>query len=275
PGGTEVALRVAPAAQRSERRAVTVAKVEKGEGGWTLLLDTGAEPAPHERLFFALAEMTAAPSVRLDGSTDSKSWHPLATGDMFRIGEREGLQQISLSYPSTEDRYLRLAWPQAAGFPRVEAVEVETVSGPSLAFATRGAECQAAGPSAAACALALPAPGQVVRRLTLDVEGPGAVGFRLYAAQDGTWQLLHEGTWQRAEIRTQHFVDGAQEPLAGSVLRLELFGAGKAAPRLTGWGADLAAQTVVFRAEVPGRYVLAYGGAVRRNHRADEPPAGT
>jgi len=275
PGGTEVALRVAPAAQRSERRAVTVVKVEKGEGGWTLLLDAGAEPAPHERLFFALAEMTTAPAVRLDGSTDNKSWHPLATGDMFRIGESEGLQQISLSYPSTEDRYLRLAWPQAAGFPRVEAVEVETVSGPSLAFATRGAECQAAGPSSTACALALPAPGQVVRRLTLDVEGPGAVGFRLYAAQDGTWQLLHEGAWQRAESRTQHFVDGAQEPLAGSVLRLELFGAGKVAPRLTGWGADLAAQTVLFQAEVPGRYVLAYGGAVRRNHRADELPAGT
>jgi hypothetical protein len=278
PGGTEVALRVAPAARRSELRAVTVVKVEKGEGGWTLLLDVGAEPAPHERLFFALSEMTAAPSVRLDGSsdgrTDKSSWHPLATGDMFRIGEREGLQQISLSYPSTEDRYLRLAWPQSAGFPRVEAVEVETVSGPSLAFATRGAECQAAGPSATACALALPAPGQVVRRLTLDVEGPGAVGFRLYAAQDGTWQLLHEGTWQRAGSRTQHFVDGAPEPLAGSVLRLELFGAGKTAPRLTGWGVDLAAQTVVFQAEVPGRYVLAYGGAVRRNHRGDEPPAG-
>jgi hypothetical protein len=282
PGGTEVALRVAPAALRSERRAVTVVKVEKGEGGgWTLLLDVGAEPAPHERLFFVMAEMTVAPSVRLDGSldggADNKSWHPLATGDMFRLGEREGLQQISLSYPSTEDRYLRLAWPQAAGFPRVEAVEVETVSGPSLAFATRGAECQA-GPGSAACALALPAPGQVVRRLTLDVEGPGAVGFRLYAARDGTWRLLHEGTWQRAGSRTQHFVDGAEEPLAGSILRLELFGAGKTAPRLTGWGVDLAAQTVVFQAEVPGRYVLAYGGAVRRNQlrnqRGDEPPAG-
>jgi len=278
PGGTEVAVRVAPAVQRSERREVTVVKVDKGEGGWTLLLDVGAEPAPHERLFFALAEMTVAPSVRLEGSlddrADNKSWHPLATGDMFRLGEREGLQQISLSYPSTEDRYLRLAWPQAAGFPRVETVEVETVSGPSLAFATRGAECQAAGPRSTACALVLPAPGQVVRRLTLDVEGPGAVGFRLYAAREGTWQLLHEGTWQRAGSRTQHFVDGAGEPLAGSVLRLELFGAGKAAPRLTGWGVDLAAQTVVFQAAEPGRYVIAYGGAARRNHRADEPPAG-
>lgn len=274
PGGTEVALRVAPAAQQSERREVTVVKVEKGEGGWTLLLDVGTQPAPHERLFFALAEMTTAPSVRLDGSLEGKTWHTLATGDMFRIGERAGLQQISLSYPSTEDRYLRLAWPQAAGFPRVEAVEVEMVSGPSLAFATRGAECQAEGPIATACALALPAPGQVVRRLTLDVEGPGAVGFRLYAPQGGTWQLLHEGTWQRTVSRTEHFVEGAPEPLAGSILRLELFGAGKAAPRLTGWGVDLAAQTVVFRAEEPGRYVLAYGGAVRRNHRADEPPAG-
>src|SRR4051812_3012416 len=49
PGGGEVALRVAPAPQSSERRDVTVLKVEKGEDGWTLLLDAGPDPAPHER----------------------------------------------------------------------------------------------------------------------------------------------------------------------------------------------------------------------------------
>jgi hypothetical protein len=275
PGGTEVALRVAPAAQESERREITVVKVDKAADGWSLLFDVGPDPAPHERLFFALARLTAAPSVRLDGSLDGKAWHGLATGDLFRIGEREGLQQIALSYPSTEDRYLRLAWPQAAGFPKVETVEVETVKGPSLAFATRGAECRPAGPPAAVCSLALPAVGQVIRRLTLDVEGAGAVGFRLYVPQDGTWRLLHEGTWQRTGNRTQHFVDGTPDPLVGNVLRLELFGGGKTPPRLAGWGVDLAAQTVLFQADEPGRYVLAYGGAVRRNHRAGEPPEGT
>jgi hypothetical protein len=278
PGGGEVALRVAPADQRSERREVTVAKVERAEDGWTLLLDVGSEPAPHERLFFAMARMTAAPAVRLDGSLDGKAWHTLATGDLFRLGEREGLQQIALSYPSTEDRFLRLGWPQAAGFPRVEAVEVETVSGPSLTFATRGAEHMQMGGAAAAWTLSLPAAGQVVRRVTVDVEGPGAVGFRLYAPSEGTWELLHEGTWQRTANRTQHVLDGSPDPVIGSRLRLELFGTSKAAPRLTGWAVDLVAQTVLFEAAEPGRYLLAYGGAIRRNdrkERLEEPPAGT
>jgi Protein of unknown function (DUF3999) len=276
PGGGEVALRVAPAAQRSERRDVTVVKVEKTEGGWTLLLDAGPDPAPHERLFFAMAHMASAPSVRLDGSADGKAWQALATGDLFRIGESAGLQQIALSYPSTTDRFLRLEWPQEAGFPRVQAVEVETVSGPSVTYTTRGAECQAAGTSSSsgmACSFPLPAPGQVLRRLTVDVEGSGAVGYRLYEPRSGTWRLLREGAWQRSGNRTQHFLAGGREELAGSRLRLELFGAGNAAPRLAGWGIELAVQTVLFRAEEAGRYTLAYGGAVRRNHRLEEPPA--
>jgi hypothetical protein len=273
PGGGEVALRMAPAAQRSERRDVTVIKVEKAEDGWTLLLDAGPDPAPHERLFFALAHMASAPSVRLDGSADGKAWHALATGDLFRIGESAGLQQIALSYPSTTDRFLRLAWPQEAGFPRVQAVEVETVSGPSVTYTTRGAECQAAGPGTigVACSFPLPAPGQMLRRLTVDVEGSGAVGYRLYEPRAATWRLLREGTWQRSGNRTQHFLAGGGEALEGSRLRLELFGAGRTAPRLAGWGIELAVQTVLFRAEEAGRYTLAYGGAVRRNRRLEEP----
>jgi hypothetical protein len=285
PGGGEVALRVAPAAQRSERRDVTVSKVEKAADGWTLLLDAGPDPAPHERLFFAMAHVTSAPSVRLDGSADGKAWHPLATGDLFRIGESAGLQQIALSYPVTADRFLRLAWPEEAGFPKVQAVEVETVSGPSVTYATRGAECRAAGSSGSgasaglACSFPLPAPEQMLRRLTVDVEGSGAVGYRLYEPRAATWRLLREGTWQRSGNRTQHFLAGGREALAGSRLRLELFGAGNAPPHVAGWGVELAVQTVLFRAEEAGRYTLAYGGAVRRNHhleaRLEEPPAGT
>lgn len=278
PGGGEVALRMAPAAQRSERRDVTVIKVEKAEDGWTLLLDAGPDPAPHERLFFALAQMASAPSVGLDGSADGKAWHALATGDLFRIGESAGLQQIALSYPSTTDRFLRLAWPQEAGFPRVQAVEVETVSGPSVTYTARGAECQAAGTSSSsglACSFPLPAPGQMLRRLTVDVEGSGAVGYRLYEPRAATWRLLREGTWQRSGNRTQHFLAGGREAVAGSRLRLELFGAGKTPPRLAGWGIELAVQTVLFRAEEAGRYTLAYGGAVRRKGRLEEPSAST
>jgi len=266
PGGAEVAVRVAPAALRSERRAIGVVRVDRAADGWALFLDVGPEPARHERLIFAMARATTAPAVRLDGSADGRSWHTLATGDLFRLGERAGLQQTALAYPSSDDRYLRLAWPREAGFPRVETVEVETVSGPSIDFATRAAECRRGAAGAQVCTLALPAPGQILRRLTLEIEGKGTVGYRLYAPAEARWRLLHEGIWQRSGSRTEQFLEGQREPLAGGLLRLELHGVGDT-PRLLGWRVDLAVQTVLFQADEPGRYTLAYGGAVRRDVR--------
>jgi hypothetical protein len=275
PGGGEVPVRVEPRAPRSERRPVQVAAVERVDEGWTVLLEVGAAPVSHERLFFEITRATAAPSVHLEGSRDRSTWQTLTVGDLFRIGTEDGLQRTALSYPATEHRWLRLSWPLAAGFPRVSAVEVETVSGPTLTFAARGAPCRTAGPETApatVCELSLPGLGQVLRRLTLDLEGGGAVGYRLDAPAGGAWRPLAAGVWRRTEETTRHLLPGTSEPIAGTVLRLELYGAGGEAPRLTGYGVDLAVPTVLFRAPEPGRYALAYGGAVRRNG-GFEPPA--
>lgn len=280
PDGGEVPARVEPRAPRSARRPVRVAEVERSGEGWTVLLDVGATPVSHERLFFEITKATAAPSVRLEGSRDRSTWQTLTVGDLFRIGTEEGLQRTALSYPATEDRWLRLAWPRAAGFPRVSAVEVETVSGPTLTSAARGAPCRLAGPQeapATVCDLSLPGMGQVLRRLTLDLEAAGAVGYRLDAPDDGAWRPLAAGVWRRTEKQTRHLLSGPEEPLAGAVLRLELYGEGGDAPRLAGYAVDLAVPTVLFRASEPGRYTLAFGGAVRRD-RLDggagfEPPA--
>ncbi|HEX7185240.1 MAG TPA: DUF3999 family protein [Thermoanaerobaculia bacterium] len=266
PDGGEVPVRVEPAVPRSERKEAKVLKVERGKDGWTLLLDTGPEPVPHERLFFEMSRMASAPSVALEGSPDGETWQTLATGDLFRIGESEGLQQTALSYPSTEDRFLRLAWPEQAGFPRVAAVAVEVVRGPSLTSSTQDTECRETRPAAVACELALPAAGQILRRVTLEVAGKGVVGFRLYEAREARWDLLAEGIWQRSGERTLHFVAGRSEPVAAAVLRLELHGTG-AAPRLVSYGADLAVRTALFQAEEPGTYTLAYG-SVRRSRPA-------
>lgn len=155
-------------------------------------------------------------------------------------------------------------------------VEPETVSGPTLTSAARGAPCRSSGPveaPATVCELPLPGSGQVLRRLTLDLEGTGAVGYRLDAPADGAWRPLAAGVWRRAEERTRHLLAGPEEPLAGAVLRLELYGEGGEAPRLAAYAADLAVPTVLFRAPEPGRYTLAYGGAVRRDLRREfEPP---
>jgi hypothetical protein len=284
PGGGEVPARVEPRIPRIERRPVAISELEEaengeeGEGGWMLLIDVGAEPVPHERLFLQITRATALPSVRLEGSRDRTAWQTLAVSNLFRVGSGEGLQKTALSYPSTDHRWLRLFWPRAAGFPRISAVEVETVSGPTLAFATRGASCRETGPEsapAAACELILPGMGQVLRRLTLDVEGEGAVGYRLYAPVEGRWQRVTEGVWRRTEEKTRHVLLGDAEPVAGTSLRLELYGSGGAVPLLTGYGVDLAVPTVLFRAPEAGRYTLAYGGGnVRERSGGGDLPAG-
>lgn len=277
PGGGEVPARVEPRAPRSERRPVQVAAVDRAEEGWTVLLDVGAAPVSHERLFFEITQATAAPSVQLEGSRDRSGWQTLTVGDLFRIGTEDGLQRTALSYPATDHRWLRLTWPREAGFPRVSAVEVETVSGPTLAFTSLGAPCRTAGPQEApanVCELSLPGMGLVLRRLTLDLEGEGAAGYRLDAPADGSWHPLAAGVWRRTEERTRHLLPGSLEPVEGTVLRLELYGEGGEAPRLVGYGVDLAVPTVLFRAPEAGRYTLAYGGGVRRNGRFEPPASG-
>ena len=275
PGGVERPAWIEPLLPESERRPVEVVEVRRDEEGWMLVLDVGAEPVPHERLFFDFVRATAAPAVRLEGSPDGESWQTLAVGDLFRIGGDKGLQRSSLSYPSTQDRYLRLSWPEEAGFPRVSAVEVETVRGPLLTFSARGADCRPLASSGIGCELPLPAAGQLLRRLTVTIQGTGTMGYRLYAPREARWQLLAEGVWHRIDKETRHTLGGESTPLVGAFLRLELYGAGPP-PRLAGYEVDLAVQAVRFRAEEPGRYALVYGGPARRSHEAgsaatDEP----
>lgn len=133
-----------------------------------------------------------------------------------------------------------------------------------------GAGC-ASTAAALDCSFPMPAPGQVIQRLIVDLQGAGAVGYRLYEPRAGTWKLLREGIWQRPADRTRHSLDGPRGALEGSRLRLELFGS--APLRLAGWAVELPGQAVLFQAAEAGRYMLAYGGAARKNHRLEEPAA--
>ncbi|HYO13947.1 MAG TPA: DUF3999 family protein, partial [Thermoanaerobaculia bacterium] len=274
PGGGEVPVRVATSTPQSESRPVRVEEVAKEAGGWAIVLDAGAGTAPHERLTFDFTLPGAVPAVRLESSTDGETWRPLAAGDLFRLGSGGELERTSLSYPPTRDRFLRLHWPEAAGFPRVSAVEVETVTGPAVEVTTRDVACEADQPGPVVCTIALPAPDLVLRRLTLEIEGEGRVGYRLDEPRNARWQPLSEGIWQREGQRTSHLLMGSTEPVAGTVLRLELAGGAGSSPRLVGYSVDLAVRTVLFQAGETGRYTLAYGGAARAGDRRAEPPAG-
>jgi hypothetical protein len=129
-------------------------------------------------------------------------------------------------------------------------------SSPLLTIATRGAPCRLA-PSAAICALEIPA-GQVLRRVTVETEGSGPIGFRLHAPAESRWELLAEGVWQQGGPHEIDIGAKGSKTVAGSTLRLELSGAG--GPQVYSYVLDLEVPTVLFRAPRPGRYLLAYGG---------------
>ena len=245
PGDQSIPFRLSATLPESSSRPVQAEK--QADGAW--VLDTGADPVPHERLVLDLAFGGTIPALSLESSPDSETWKPLASAVPVRIGGAEGVQRVALTYPSTPDRFLRLS-----KVPEIASAAVETVAGPLLSFAIQAAPCRQA-PSAAICALELPA-GQVLRRLTVDVEGDrGAVGYRLHSAAGSRWELLAEGVWQEPG---RHVLAGGPKAIEGSTLRLELHGPG--GPRPLGYLLDLAVPTVLFQASGPGRYLLAYGG---------------
>lgn len=279
PGGAVVPFRFGVALPASGRRPLVVRSPEAEDGGWVQALEVGpagSAPAPHERLILDLPADSPLPVLSLEGSPDGADWQPLASGVPAQLDGVEGLRRLALSYPSTPDRFLRLHWPPGSAPPSITTAEVETVNGPTLALATRGARCDetAAG---AVCTLELPA-SQIVRRITVELEGAGPIGYRLYEPRDARWELFAEGVWQPGPVgeRRRHVVSagvGAPRPVAGSLLRLELY-APDEAPKLLGYVLDLAVPTVIFQAAEPGRYTLAYGGTALSNAAAGRPGGG-
>ena len=265
--GGEVPLRLQPAVPRSERRPVESFRAQTAGDGWLLIVDVGADPVSHDRLFLMPARSPLPAPDRVESSPDGAAWQPLAAGEP---GREAG--ETVVSYPVTAERYLRLHWPRRPEAPRISAATVEAVTGPTLSVASPSGDCDSGPPGATFCTLALPAAGQIVRSLTVEIEGKGMLGYRLYAPRDGRWRPLAEGVWQPAGGRTHHLIAVGSAPM-GSVLRLELY-ATAARPRLAAYGVDLTVQTVLFQAEEPGKYTLAYGGAPRVETRRTAPPLG-
>jgi hypothetical protein len=275
PGGGEVASRVEPSMALGERRDAAVVELRAEPGGWAISFDLGPNPPPHERLIFDFARLAHAPEVRLEASPDRQAWEPLAAGDLFQLGNGGGLKRTSLVYPPSDRRYLRLHWPREAGFPEVRRVEVETAPRSSLAITARAAECEHHPPAATVCRLPLPAAGQILRRLTVNVAGQGSVGYRLYEPQGARWRQLAEGVFQGVGPAAGLALPFEPRTIAGDLLRLELYGTGAGpGPALKSFGAELAIETVVVDAPEPGVYTLAYGGGAGEPRAAAGPSRG-
>jgi hypothetical protein len=273
-GGGEVASRVVPSTAAGERRDATVLALEPEPGGWAITFDLGPNPPLHERLIFDFTRLARAPEVRLEASPDRQAWEPLAAGDLFQIGSGGTLKRTSLVYPPSDRRYLRLHWPQEARFPEVRRVEVETAPRSSLAVTARAAECEHKPPASTVCRLPLPAAGQILRQLTVNLVGQGSVGYRLYEPRDARWRPIAEGAFQGVGPGARLSLPFEPRPIAGDLLRLELYGGSAPGPALKSFGVELAIETVIFDAAEPGVYTLAYGGGAGEPRAAAGAPRG-
>jgi hypothetical protein len=208
---------------------------------------SAAEPAESPGTGFLYTRPVAVPApgwvqVPLDLTTLR---HLTPGGDLrvFSPSGREVASRVAPYLPGREGR-----------------VEAENAPEPSLAITSREADCSHPSATRTVCRLVLPAAGQVIERLMLDIGGSdgGETGYRLYEPRDARWRLLAEGTWPAGS--SQHALDLPPEPVAGDALRLEIYGVAPPAPELKGFSAEVAVETVLFQAEEPGSYLLAYGG---------------
>ncbi|MEM9554845.1 MAG: DUF3999 family protein [Acidobacteriota bacterium] len=239
-GGEAVAHRLLPADADASRRTARIEAVDETTDGWLVTLSLGASPPRHTRLVFAVEKDTVAREVALEASDDGVTWRPLAVADLFRLGDRGGLQRLAIDYPPTEAGSLRLRWPRAAGLPVLEQLTVSTLGDERGALQLDAEALETVNGSSRM--LELPAPAHLARRLDLelsDVRGP--LGYRLSRAVEGRWRVLAEGS--RAP--------GEDEASASTTLRLpiqlEEFGeprTGGATLRLDLWGAELATATL-------------------------------
>jgi hypothetical protein len=149
---------------------------------------------------------------------------------------------------------------------------VETGPEPSLSTTSREVDCQHPAPSRTVCRLVLPASGQVLKRLLVETgggAGGGEIGYRVYEPRSSHWRQITEGAWPTTDLGTAgstgsagtgHEIALPPEPVTGDALRLELYGE-TAGPELKSFSAELAIEVVLFHAEEPGTYTLAYGGS--------------
>jgi hypothetical protein len=265
PDGARVDAELLLAGEEAPCRAVEVGEVGRAGGSWQLELDLGDDPPPHSALRFELDATVLASGCELEGSADGRTWRPLARGDLFRLGEGRGLARTRIEYPSSRLPRLRLRWPDAAGVPRVRAVEVcaPEESGPAARVEVAA---EPAGEERGGARWRLPLPSRAARVRALHLaRAPRAEGglarlaWRLELAQDGAWHELAHGAWPAGETLAR--VALGDVAFLGRALRLTLWGAADPPVRIE-W--ELAPQRIRFRAARAGRFELVLPAPPRR-----------
>ena len=151
-----------------------------------LTLDVGTAPARHARASLEFAQPMIAAGCRVEGSDDLRTWTPLGAGDLFRLGDGDGLNKSTLSYAPTTARYLRIAVPRVAGFPELRGAAVEAI--PFDVADRPAAPVAAAARAGFADSAYLDLGDGAAAPATLELEG--ARGGRLYLVERGRFRPL-------------------------------------------------------------------------------------
>jgi len=251
-------------------RPVRVASVAESTDGWLVTLDAGSAPPLHQGLRLPLA-VAGLVVVELESSADAREWQPLTTASLFRLGAGDELRGSALAYPATDARYLRLHWPTASRFPRLEGAQIDRVATAAEEVLLPGKACAAAGLRRAVCDLA-GLGDRPVESLAVTLPAGRGAGWRLSVASRGRWESLGEGVWgPLPQVVARRVPAGGR----GGPLRLEIYGEGDAplplrlAPLLLPLALEIQAPTA-------GSYVLQSAAGLARTGtlRADDEGGG-
>jgi len=113
-----------PLEKPSIRRTVALSNVEHSHGAYIIDADLGPGNFRHRLLYIDLPGKGLAEGVVLEGSDDKNTWHILQKGSMFRLNYEGLTEKTYLEYTPTTFRYLRIYWPEGAGFPNWQSVTV-------------------------------------------------------------------------------------------------------------------------------------------------------
>ncbi|MEW5763426.1 MAG: DUF3999 family protein [Acidobacteriota bacterium] len=259
--GAEVPYRLLLPPKPAEAIPAAARAVRESPDGWELVFDLGASTPPHHAFRFEFANRAAVSDCRLESGRDGASWRLLARGDLFRLGEGEGLSRTSLAYPATSDRYLRLIWPKGGDYPdvrRAEALPAPPSPATILEFALSLTH-ESDLPAGRVYLVSLPGTGAGLKGLRLAAHGAGALSYRLCAVRQGRWETVAEGTLTADPKGAWPDVAVEEGPFESPVLRLEVASGVLPSPSVAAVWGSFQVPSIFFHAGAPGAYRFTYG----------------
>ncbi len=247
-----------PAEPAPSLRAAALTDMTRVPGGWRVTADLGSSSGRHRMVALDVPGTGLAEAVTVEASPDGRIWRLAARGAMFRLNRWGMTAKTYLEYPPTSDRYLRVFWPEPAGFPAWKSLLVADWPdgiGPELVEESLG--YSAAWTSGRETYYRVDAPRQPLGRasLHLALALPYPVHARLLVARDGKWDTVTEAYFMPGQTPRLPIPSGACNGLVSLALSAGEF----SVPPLKSLALRYEPRWAVFQAPAAGTYTLRYG----------------